>query len=219
MKTYWDYTDRERADLTEKAVSHLCAVALMEAGIAEAVDPGPAPEPPTTGLTTTPTHVISVGYSCDLVFDDLADAEAFLALQPRRVSYDYKVGSQYCYAEPVELTIETKNLYRLDEINGVRSQLEAHEAAKDTHRRKQEAYRKQQEAISKATADIWSDWHEQQDTLATCKFIQATFRRYLELTEGDAVMARRFLVNTHGETAVVRAEEWLGLTFVPTEGV
>lgn len=215
MKTYWDYTDQEQANMTEETVKSLMDVELMTKGVKSAKSPVlmDVPKSP-LGQKRKFYSVLGKGrYGSDeafgVCFETMESARAFMDLLPQRRDYDYEVGSEFEYCMPVtDMKIEVVELYSRAAINEFRSELKSRKAKQEANEKAQAEFNKACEASEKITAHVWEDWSSKRQTLADLRSIAATYREYLRLTENQSDLALTFLAKVHSPKEIQKAREW-----------
>lgn len=223
MQTYWDYTEQERAVLTEEEVKSLLDVELMTKGVKKPVAPTLA-EVPKSPVGERRKYYGLVGkgkYGTDehfsVCFDSIDRAEAFLALQPLRRDYDYEVGHEFEYAVPVtDAKIDLVPLYALDQINEFRSELKNRKAKTEANNKALSEFTKASEKAENVTKGVWEDWFRQRETHATLKGIVDTYQEYLRLTENNSDLALTFLGKAHRLEHIEEARQWFPNTIPAT---
>jgi hypothetical protein len=215
MKTYWDFTEIERSNLTEAEVGSLLDVELMKEGVKK-------PEPPK--LTEVPKSPLGTKgryfgvqtkskYGSDemlhISFATAELAQAFIDLNPLKSDYDYEVGSEFRYALPLQdASIVSEELYTLDQINQHRSSLKQRKALSEENQRLTSEFTKQSALAERITDEVWKDWYSVRAKSDDLKSIISTFNQYSKLTQGDAGMALAFLAKVNSHAEINEAREW-----------
>ena len=215
MKTYWDYSDKERSELTEQQVTSLLDVEMMEKGVLKPVPPilAPISTPDSIGVRRQYFGVKGKGkYGSDeslgICFETVEQAVAFLALKPLKEDYEYDVGSDYRYAKPVsEMAIETSELFAYETIMAAQSGLKKNKAARDENSRLQSEYQKACDTANKVTEKVWENWHKVRATRSELSRVVATFKEYETLT-GKRNLALTFLAKIFNQETIQEAREW-----------
>lgn len=216
MKTYHDYSEKERAAMTEEQVKALIAVQMMVDGIE--VPKAPTLEELEEVKVGEKQNVFSIqGRSkygspehCGFCFDTLEQAQAFIALNPCKRDYDYETGSEYQYASRLcELSVATEQLYRQADVARVASILKQNKARAERNSRLTAAHVKACEASQRASDGIWSDWYECRRTEEAHKNVLATLNEYIRLAEGEVHTAYKFLGKRFSADAIEEAKQWL----------
>lgn len=215
MKTYWDYSEQERAGLTEDQVKSLLDVELMTKGIKR-------PEPPVLAdIPKSPLGERQKFYSLsakgkygsdehfNICFPSIETAQRFGELCPLRRDYDYEVGSEFEYVTPVgEYKLEVVELYGLDQINTFRSELKNRKAKSESNQKASQAFADASKKADEVTKHVWDDWYRQRQTLTAMASVVKTYNEYVTLTGGDIGLALTFLGKAHDSGTIQEAMEW-----------
>lgn len=214
MKTYWDYTDREQADMTSEQVESILTTELMTHGVLKPTAPvlQEVPKCPVGErqkfFSVTTKGKYGSSESLGVVFKTMDDAVAFSKLNPVRSDYDYEVGSDFKYAMPVgDFSFEEVELYTLDQINAHRSQLKKNAAMTEAN---ETALSKFKEASRKAediTSKVWTDWHNKRETKYELHKVVETFSEYQKIA-GDSAVAWTFLEKAFNADKISEACQW-----------
>lgn len=206
MKTYWDYTEKERSEMTEEFVNTLLDAELMTKGVLK-VDPPKLREVP---AMPEMNHVIWYEAS-GILFETAELAAAFLALKPHRESYCYEAGYDHKYAQVCEGEITTKKLYQHQDILNKAKTLAQIKEAKNANDKATGAFREASKAVDKVLGGVWEDWHNQQDTARHHKKVLSTLEDYRKTAQGDEKIALQFLRKVFTLEAINEAFTWLEL--------
>ena len=188
-----------KASMTEEQIQHQVEIELMEIGTRKADHPGEFDlEMPKMHMTT----YYNVG---SVYFKTQKQAEQFIALQPKKDNYDWRVGSEIRYAEDIEDRVVLVKLCHQDEVNEKGIELiewnKKHQEW-DIRKRRYDSYISSRNSI---TARIWESWQKAKDAKSEKMEIQATLEEYVELTGGDRELAMTFLTKHFGEEKVKNA--------------
>jgi hypothetical protein len=213
-KTYWDFTEKERAEMTRENVEALLDVELMTKGVLK-VNP-PVLEPEVEVPLLKDTAWFKVG---ELVFDTLEQAKTFMGLSPHKSNYEYLGGgwankleySERYTADKVEMVM----LKSHDDVLTHKAALEKARGVTDRNAKAKEEFQKQSNSQAKVFDGVWEDWSRQRDKLESHKRVFATFETYLKLSEGNDVTAARFLFKAIAPKDVFDAYEYMGMS-LPT---
>lgn len=215
MKEYWEYTEQERARMTDEQVISLLDVELMTKGVLK-------PTPPT--LKEIPANPIGerVKYfgiaakgkygqneHLGVCFDSLEAAEKFIALKRIVRDYEYEVGSDYKYAKMIDsAVIEPEQLYTLDQINGVRSVLKQRKALTEENEKALREFNEASAKSEKITDGVWKDYYQLHAEMERLQGVITTYKDYLKLTSGDESLAVKFLGKAHSAPTIFAAMDW-----------
>lgn len=219
MKTYWDYTPQERAELTEDQVNSLLDVELMTKGVKKPVPPVLV-EIPKSPLGEK-VKKFSVHYHgrygserADAVFNTLEQAQAFIDLCPSFQTFDYEVGSEMNYLKPMtESKIAAEEFYSIEQINAFRSELKNRKAKTEANEKAQADFIAACKKSEEITKGVWTDWHEWLNHKRELQQIVNTYAEYTALSGGDVNVALNFLTKTYTSEKVDEAREWFPSTF------
>lgn len=205
MKTYWQHTPDERGALTRAQVEALVPIQLMEAGVTP---------PPPLELEDEAAPVleeqqlfevvdVSTGYRrpTGTCFESQDEAAAFVEDSGARIiRRDYGSPDQVDLAP--RFAIEAVRVPPIAAVEDAKNEVQRAQAAarRNEVRRKEHARRTAE--VTEATKALWADWHEQVERLANRGAVVARFEEYVRLCDGDAVVARRFLLKVHSTTEV-----------------
>lgn len=201
MKTYWDYAEKERAKLTEQEVSNLLDVELMTKGVKKIIAPELKPIQEVSIASETWVEV-------DGVFFKTADlAQKFLALDPRKSTYEYACGYDYHYACPLEQKIEQKSLYAHQDLLNLATVLKQNNQAKEENIKLTEAYNKNIKEQEKILNYVWEDWWNCKRRAEELNRIIATKQEYLKMADDNEDLAMAFLKKIYSDEDIKEALE------------
>lgn len=215
MKTYWDYSDIERAAFTDAQVTALLDVEMMEKGVLK-------PKPPQLEIINTPDNLggkqqffgvtgkgkYGSDETYDIVFASAELAQRFLELKPLKQDYDYEVGSDFKFAMPIsEASIKTVDLFEQETIMVAKSSLKKNKAGRDSNERLTSAYNKACTEANKVTNKVWEDWHCVRATQDELSRVVSTFKEYKKLASDDGI-ALVFLGKIFDADTIQQAREW-----------
>jgi len=201
MKTYWDYTEKERARLTEAEVRELLNVELMTKGVRKIIAPELKPIQEVKVNTET-------WFEVDGNFFKTAElAQKFIALDPRKSSFDYACGYDYHYACPVEQKIEQKSLYSQQDLLNLATILKQNKQAKEENERLTSAYDKAIKEQNKVLDCVWEDWWNCINRARELNDIVKTKEEYLKMADNNEEIAMGFLRKVYAEEDIKEALE------------
>lgn len=201
MKTYWDYSEKERAKLTEEEIKGLLDVELMTKGVKKITAP-----------ILKPIQEVSVAseiyFEVDGVFfKDAETAQRFLTLDPKKSVYDYACGYDYHYACPIKQTIEQKTLYSQQGLLNLATILKQNKQAKEENERLTSDYDKAIKEQNKVLNEVWSDWWRCKERDCELQKIIDTKTEYLKMTDNNEDMTMAFLRKIYNEEDIKEALE------------
>ena len=203
MKTYWDYTERERAELTEAEVGSMLDVELMSKGVLKVAEPVLRP----TEAVNIPTTMY---FECgDVIFTTAEQAAQFFSLNPMRQSYDYNVGYDYKYAQGLSGEIKQVKLFNLADLTNLKNVLTKNNEAEKHNKSAREEFEKAMKKVNQVTEGVWQDWCEQKRTAARHQKLMDTMSEYMVLTKNDDALANTFLLKVYTQEDIDDAKAWL----------
>lgn len=214
MKTYWDYTNKERSEMSEQEVSAFMDAELMSKGVLKVLAP--------TLRSITPINIpTSVYFQVgNVVFKDVTQAEAFLKLSPARENYDYNVGYEFKYAELLETEIKQVRYYSRQDLLTLKSELSKNNESKKHNDSVQIEYEKAIKKVNDVTNGVWEDWYDQRRTAERHQKLRDTEADYIKLTNGDVDIARTFLLKVYSQEQINETYAWFGLAIpFPQEAI
>ena len=220
MTTYWDLSERERAELSREDVERYVDAELMLKGVLRVKPPVLAAEPEVPQPTKRFFSVTVRGQynsrdHVGVVFETLEQARAFVALAPMCLESEWLEGSSVQFvskarepeiAEMAALTAEEKDAAKADlsQANAIHA---ANERAKSQY---EENLRKQNDALK----GLWSDWCECRDKRVNLQKIADTFDDYVRTVGGDVAIASKFLSKVFPKSDIEDAAAWFGKPIV-----
>ncbi len=218
MDRYWDFTPKQRSELTGDQVRALLAVELMERGVLVVAPPAVMPVPEAPAMQTRTWYAVeyretkySTTERVPFVFATVEQAHAFTTLQPMKLEHDWETGGRYQYEAPITgMGVVKIELYQASDIASLRSTLKEIKAAQDQNEKANAEYRTACAKTDEATKGVWEDWN-------TCRSDASNYRRVIDtLTEyrklaGNEDVALGFLLKAFTRDHVVNAFEWFEL--------
>lgn len=201
FRTYWTFTEKERAFLTDEQVERLEKIELMTKGLV-------IPSKPE--LLPVPEVVIYGGrraYECaGLYFEALEDAQALSAMPFFTSSYVYGAGYENKYLSEADRRIKEVTVYDKVALEASTSANGAAGAAEKENKNRLAEYREQLAKVEEALGAIREDLQQCRWKLHSMQAVVIAWREYLELASGDKQMAFKFLSIHHG--ALAEAADW-----------
>ena len=208
MKTYWDYTDKERSAMSEEQVRGFLDCELMSKGVLK-------PEPlkletvdeiklPTTTFYRLKRDWQFVG---DIVFAKYEDALAVSRMDLRHIDSDYQTGRDFASTFDKLAVVEVAvsgDCYKAE----AKAALVQEKERKERNKKAQDAFDKASEDVTKATSDIWSDWYSCQSQSREHQRIVDTLAEYTKIAGGDEHLAATFLAKAFSEDQISDAFKW-----------
>lgn len=201
MKTYWDHSEKERAKLTEDEVRNLLDVELMTKGVKKI-------NAPILKLIQKVSIASEIWFEVGgISFKEAETAQKFIALDPRKATYDYGCGYEYQYAEQIEQKIEQKKLYSHQELLNLTTVLKQNKQAKDENDRLLADYDKAYKEQNLILDEVWTDYWKCKDRAYELEKILETNDEYLKMTDNDKELALAFLKKIYSEEDIKEAFE------------
>ena len=225
MITYWDLTEKERAELTREGVDRYVDAELMAKGClrAEEMPYEPVPDLPPAQKTTFYEVKIGTTYHDTLVFDNIADAEALVALRPGLRNKRYMGGTYSEHKVSVVLPNGEGVITAFEALT--EAEYQQHKAAYDRHgaahkvnEERKSAYADALKAQDEVVSGLWEDWSDCRLKADEHTKVRDTFHKYATITDGDKGTARRFLEQAFSVEQIARTEEWFGEVFAQEQG-
>ena len=218
MKTYFDYSEKERSELSSERVNELLKYELMDQGVAV---PDPPVRQPIVEPAITRHRKFEVRFkkpgrygsvtTTGFCFDTVEQAEAFIALKPQPVDHDWSCGDDYAYfTEATETSVEMRPLCRYEDVNAIKAALAANSEAKKANEAADREFHKASDATRDATKHIWADWNRCCDLARGRAKIRATWLEYLDSCDLDATVAARFFFKLFSHEQAKDAFDWFG---------
>ena len=205
MKTYWDYSEKERSNMSREQIEALLDVELMTKGAKKI-------EAPSLKTIKEVKVAMEMWFEVDGTFFKTAElAQQFLTLDPRHSTYDYACGYDYQYAKEIRPQIEQKQLYSRQELLNLATTLKENKAAKEYNEGATSTYEKEKKEMDKVLDGVWEDWYECKQKAEKHKAVFATSVEYLKLTNDDIDLANAFLKKVYTEQEIKDAEMWFGV--------
>ncbi len=219
MKRYWDFEERERAEMTMEQVESLLTAELMEAGVVRvespvllSVDPVEIPGTTLYGVKSGYYSLGGIGFRSP---EDAATAvKLMVALDSSYIGgKDYKVINENSDA----ITIEPVAIHSRADLANHKSAVEKSAANKKANEAALVEYKKQTEAVDKVCDGVWDDWRDCQNTLADLRRVIRTLDDYTKTCDGDKSTAMKFLAKAFPAPQIQQAREWLDPDYVAEE--
>ncbi len=199
MNTYWDYSDKERANLTEDEVRSLLDVELMIKGIKKVVVP-----------ILKQIEGVKLDHEIwfrvdDIYFKTIEQAQTFINLEPYNTAYEYTCGYDYRYAKPLSKIITQENLYSHQQLLNMKEILSENKQAQEENDRMTTKYEKDIAEQNRILDTVWEDWWRCKNRQAELQKILNTKSEYLKMTEGNEELAMSFLKKIYTEEDINEA--------------
>ena len=208
LKTYWDFTEKERSEMKEADETALLSIELMTKGVTNPEIPAYEKE---LEILEMPKRKLfyQVG---DLVFDTIEKAETVRGLNPQKYNYNWNIGDDYKYAENEDggSKVTPINLFNKLDLDKIKMVLEKNKEIKKENERRRAEYEKEYSKAEKVTSGVWADWYDVQAKRNKHTKIINTLAEYKKMTGNDTLLACKFLSKAFSEEEIAGTIEWLG---------
>lgn len=209
MKTFNDYSELEKANLTEVEVQTLLKYELMDLGII-------APQKPELLPEEDPVLEEKVYYrpslkdysSLDCVFATSKEAEQFMSLKPLIFDHGYP-SYRNNVAEPEEVKIEAIKAISKVDYESSKGLIEGAASNKTRNKEATQKYEDDMQAASNATNFIWTEWTQCRNKKSEAERLIGVYDQYLEDCDGDKKIALRFLGKAFSQDEIKDAYDLL----------
>lgn len=200
METYWDLTNKERANLSDERMNQLQQYELMTGGASVAVKPELQEVPEKPEVPTVKYYQIKGDrYSSlgDLIFENIEDANLILTMKIKEKKYNY--DTKITTAEPVkELSIEAIDVSDSGAINHLKEELQKIANIRNSNAVLQNEYDKAISSRTKVLESLNEDYREHVDTKAQIARLIKTYEEYKKVADDDLI-AMKFLLKGYKE--------------------
>lgn len=221
MKTYWDHTPRERAEMSEDVVRSLLDAHLMEEGVLKVAPPVLKLLKPVPEIKKVTAYVVCIkgqyGSEENLIaFETPEKAHAFIDNRPMIVKCDWASGRDRFFTEPViEAYVAKKEFFDRAELMNIQGLLKENESTQSENNKAEQSFREASKTMISCLNEVWEDWGDQRSLDGNHRAILQTFEEYKTTAQGDEDTAAKFLMKIFSETQIRGANEWLGIS-IPT---
>lgn len=210
LRTYWDLSERDRAQLSREDVERYADVELMTKGVLRVEAPTLEPMPT---VPDPDREVFTVSRSGsgkpDFCFATAEQARAFVDLKPIHRTHHYVDGMWIDYLEAeTEWKISAERAVSEALATLHRNDFFRAKEVKARNERVTEAYQKAVKDQQEALSSMWNDWHAQQRKARELKRVVDTLESYTATAEGDRSVAFRFLRKVFTDDQIIAAVEW-----------
>lgn len=204
MKTYWDYTEKERSELTEEGVKELLKFEFMMKGVE------PAKLPQMNPLKPIEIERVTVYEVDDVYFETIEAAQKFLELKPLKSDYEYgtSCAAEFRFSKPFNDVIKCTTLAQYESVMKAKEIIKENESRKKMNEKLEREYSNLVNENNKVTQGVWEDWLECKDKGRRYEKICKTLDDYEEMTEGNQPLALEFLNKIYLMGDIEAAKEW-----------
>lgn len=211
MKTYWDHTEKERANLTHQEVEALCKFELMGEGVVVSPYPGEAPKKPQIDEPKISVYEVewkSSSYrTASLYFDDRDQALSAMELRPVYIDTDYAADAKS--AVPLcDPKLSEHEVYCVFDKDAYSTKLAAYKSAKSAYDASLKEYQEDKAAAERCCESLWEDYSEQRDKLRQALQVADRWADYVATCDGDEDTAVKFLRKAFNSDRIEAANDW-----------
>lgn len=209
---YWDLTEKQRSELTSEQVEAFLDAELMERGVtrvdAPELLPTEMPELPKSTL-----YVLKNGYSTPNYGYRTAEEAAAALSGAIAIEHEYIGGTTYQTIDKGSRTVEiaTVDVNSSADVANNRKLCEQIAANKKTNDSRLKDYQQACKAVDEAVQGVWDNYRSCQCSARENQRIVDTFNSYVKTSDGDKLIAARFLAKTFDLDAIEAAFTWYGL--------
>lgn len=205
MKTYWDYKEEDRAELTQEQVTELAKYELMKAGVVTTEPPQRPVLIPVDLQQREYFTVVGIKEKRSYydqketlgTFETLEGAQAVLSANPLSVTkYSLESGCDVAGTYQ-EIKIERTMCTPAHLFANIRADVEKNSEATKAYESLQLEYEKQVQKSNEATQAMWADYYSLQRDKHKREQIKRTFEEYKALCDGKAETAFTFLLKAY----------------------
>jgi hypothetical protein len=205
MKTYWDYSEKERSQMPEATVHGMLDIELMEKGVLKVVAPMLLPIEP---VELKKMMMFQVG---GILFKTAELAQKFLELEPKEEGYTYEVGYDIKHPKAIDPRIVQVEIHDEQSVLNSRQILVKNKSAKEQNDKAMEIFNKASKAMEDTLSGVWEDWHRCRGMECEHKNVIDTLETYKKMADGDAVIAEKFLEKIFTTAQIAAAKAWFGI--------
>lgn len=208
MKTYWDYDEKERAELTDDEVRDLLKYELMGAGVIAVPAPGEKPAEPEIDGERITIYGVGEQYGTKAWFESRDDASKFAASSFIKVEREYGIRDFHYVTKADDVVIEAKEVWRLAEDADLKSRIKQHGEKVKAWEEADEAYKKSLREVNEACESVWEDFGEQCRLKREADQTASLWREYVTNCDGNEEFASRFLAKVRTREQIAHANDW-----------
>lgn len=178
FKSYWDYSDRERAGFTEDEVNRMLDAELMYNGVLKPSPPPPKRDIKDLSLPVKSYAHVTLNHHAEVAFETMEQAQAFLALKPFIVDREWQVDRHFA-KRPTQSDVKFSDFTDEASIALAKAELMKIKAEKDAIEKAHADFQSDMVKVSKVHNGVWEDWREQRSKLEKMQKVQRTFNEYV----------------------------------------
>ena len=214
-KTYWDLTEKQRAELTDERVSFFERLELMEAGVLFATPFTPFTPEPYPDLVAPDVEVYDVGtgkYGATIgTFWTLDAAHRFMDLSPVPVESTWTHGSSIDHVGQQSddgYKVSVRRIHSHAQWLAQRAAIEGRAGASKRNEELAALRDKEAAAETRALSSLREDLADCRAKMERYRRVVDTYTMYVIAAEGDEVMAARFLAKVFSVEEIATASAW-----------
>jgi hypothetical protein len=193
MKRYSDLGHEELVALTDEAVEQFIAIEIAHEGIMPISCPV-VPSLEAEGIVRSST-AYEVG---GILFKNEKDALSVARLEQFESNYDYNIGYDYKWLNPVtERAINKKDFYLQEDVVRIKEILQRNKIKREEYDRAKSTYDKFLSATGKIRDAVYSARNEALNFQKKVDDAKAILEQYRKLAAGDEAVAIGFFKNTY----------------------
>jgi hypothetical protein len=188
-RRYNEYSREELLTLNQEQVQKLIDLECAYEGILPAERPIP---PEKFNVKLEPT--IQVYEVAGVLFEDINDANKVISMRILHEKYDYLgAGYDYKWAEPRELSVTPKKLYKREDIQAAAVELTRYKELKARYDNEQKEYLTFVESTQKYREKVMTAVNAAIDFFYNKEKVNTDFAKFIKLAENDTNIALNFL--------------------------
>lgn len=203
MKTFWELTKRERAQLDAEAVKALLPLHLMEKGVKRPAEPQLLP---ILEVNLKPAGRVFI--AAGVAFKTLEQAEALFRLEPQKLDRNWRHSGEQKFLTPHDYHIQQEHFFTEGDIDATQSILKTNAEHRSSNEKEQKEFAEATNAVNDVNQEVWSEYWLCKTEARKHAQVKNLFNEYLKMTEGDETMAYRFLKKAEGLEAIQAAWAW-----------
>lgn len=218
METYWDLSEKQRAELSREEVERYLDAELMTKGILKVEPPILDPVPAEPEIDKKSFHQFTFkdprysysSYKPDLVFESAEDARAFFKqVRVWRLRDNYEQPSSVEALVPETLAVV--DAVSADDFANHKSVLDARKAILQENTERRNAFDKAAADMTKCLGGVWDDWNGCRAAGREHQKVIDTMDGYITTAGGSTDIAASFLTKAFTELEITEAYKWFDL--------
>jgi hypothetical protein len=202
MKTYWDFSVKERSEMSEDDVSKLLDLELMSKGVMKVEAPQLRK---VEDVKVKQEEWFEVN---GVFFKTMEQAGQFLQLLPHRSNYEYALGYDYKHAEPIVEEVKLVKLYNSQSLMNAATLVKKNKEAKEYNEKVSSKWNNDRKKMDDTLSEVWNDWRSCLSTKERHESVRGTYEEYLRMCEGNVELAEQFLLKVYSQEDVEETKKW-----------